>query len=122
MAGLTGIPKVLKNLNEHLREMKIKITKQGMHRAVLFVETKAKIYTPVRTGNLIGSYETNVIKKGDQVVGEIKNHASYAIRVHEAPPSTNWKKPGAKSKFLEDALFENKKQIFNILRESAKIK
>lgn len=73
------------------------------------------------TGNLINSHETEVIDLGTDLVGEIRVTADYALHVHEAPPGTHFRKPGASSKFLEKALYEEQKKVADILIGGGKL-
>lgn len=113
---------VLRNLNREIRKIKGNLSKKGMYQAVLLVERTAKIKTPVDTGNLIGSYSTNVKEHQNKITGEIRNSAAYAVYVHEMPKTNHFKKPGSGPKFLEQALFENRDKIAQILARSVKLK
>lgn len=68
--------------------------------ASMEIIAKALYYTPVDTGNLIGSLYIKPITRGF----EIGYTADYAVYVHEI--TENHHEPPTRSKFLEDAAFE----------------
>ncbi len=119
-----GGEKVIANLNREIAKIIGNIQNKGMREVVTLVRREAEIITPVKEGNLIGSYSTDVYKEGDKIIGEIKvggGEESYAIYVHEMPDDYNFTKPGSGPKFLERPLFENTSKILEILKDSAKI-
>lgn len=115
---IKGRDRVLSNLNKEIAKIEGNITEKGMWKSILLVEREAKIETPVRTGNLINSYSREVRKEHEQIIGEIKNNAAYALIVHETP--AHYRKPGSKWKFLEDPLKKNSQRILDILANSAR--
>lgn len=106
---------IVANIEKKMREQENN-TKKGMWSALLFVMRPIKIATPVDTGNLINSYDTDVFENlSGQIVGEIKNTAEYALPVHEKS-GQKFRKPGATNKFVETPLKQNADSILKILQ------
>lgn len=124
---ITGAEMVDRNLNRAIARIKGQ-TEAGMIAALALVEAKAKEYTPVDTGNLIGSYDTIVMPTGAGPVGIITVHAvskgkdgsdtSYAQIVHDRQ-GVSYKKPTAKAFFLRDALYEMRDAVLATIKAYA---
>lgn len=84
----------------------IKAAKKGAIAGGLLIRREGMKQTPVDTGNLIGSWYGPVVKAAsiaNKVLVQFGLTAAYAPFVHEKMGVT-FRKPGAKSKFLEDPL------------------
>ncbi len=117
---IEGLDTVLRNLNREISKIKGK-TKIGIIKATLLVKREAMKITPVDTGNLVNSAFSNVVVKGNNIVGTIGFQAAYAAAVHEMVEAT-FKKPKAEAKFLETPLKKNAKKILSIIKKEAKIR
>jgi len=107
-----GQDQVLRNLNRAILDISGR-TKAGIDDALFFIREKAISKTPWDTGNLANSfYMRDLLFKGKSPAGEIGNTAEYALPVHENLESNH---PVGESKFLENAITENKNKILNII-------
>ena len=59
-------------------------------------------------------------EKGDNGEVHVGYTASYALPVHEAPPGTQFKRPGSQSKFLEQPAREMGNELRDIIRKARK--
>jgi len=89
-----------------------------MHAVALAVKGTALPLTPIETGNLRGSWYSEVKAQGDNIGVEVGFGASYAVYVHER---TELHHPVGQAKFLEEALKRETKNILQILVKSAKV-
>lgn len=119
---LKGQKEVLDNINKELSGVKSRISKEGMHTALLIWRREAMKLTPVATGNLINSYTSKVVDKSTGIEGILANHASYALHVHEMPKTTKFQKPTASVKFVEIPLRKNTDRFLAIFEKTARIK
>ena len=106
-SGLRGVTSAIRKLNQTFKKIE-KRSEQGMIAVVLKVKAEALKQTPIDTGNLRGSFETQVSKDGTiisysaptdvqsnsgaepptsqhGVQGMVKVGAEYALWVHEIP-------------------------------------
>lgn len=116
---VTGKRQVIRNTVIQVSNMKNR-TRAGMWRAVFLVKGQALRMTPVATGHLRGSCDTDVISTSNKVTGMIWYSATYAIWVHEI--NKNYRAPGTSWKYLERALAENSRQVMKILEDTARIR
>lgn len=125
---ISGTEALLNNLNKEIGKIEGRISKRGMWAVLLLLKRESMKLTPVRTGNLRGSYSTFVYSGYYGVEGYLVNNASYALFVHEMAEYTrqgvyvNWRSPGTGPKFVERALRNNYKRVLQILTDSARIK
>jgi len=119
--ALTGMATVIKNMTAEMQRVQER-TRGGMHRAVLTVKRASMKQTPVDTGNLMHSHDTEVFSQGMTIIGEIRVTADYAVYVHEMPESYNFRRPGSGPKFLEKALYENQQKVIDILARAGRIR
>lgn len=101
----TGARKFVGTFKDRLNEMKVG-TKKGMEDAVKVVAAEAARLTPVDTGDLLGSQFTEVVIKGDKIIGWVgydkEGNHSYGAYQHEVPyDHSNSNNPQAEDKFLE---------------------
>ncbi len=117
--AISGFDNVLRNLNKEVMSIKGR-SRAGMHEVALTIKNTALPLTPHDTGNLRGSWFSNVIQQGDNIGVEVGfgEGATYAVFVHERTELHH--DPPTQSKFLEEALKRNEKKILQILRETAK--
>ena len=115
---LTGTERVLANLNREILGIKGR-TRAGVMKAALLVKNRSVKRTPVDTGNLRASAYVQEWRIGKGPGAEIGYTAAYAPYVHEIDKA--YRKPGTSWKFLEKALRESRKEILEIIRESAKV-
>lgn len=87
---------------------------QGVQRAALLVEGKAKEKVPVRTGTLRRSITSIVQREGDQVVGVIGTNVRYAPYV-ELGVRRKVARP-----YLVPALQESEAEIASIIEQAIK--
>lgn len=102
---------VIRNIESEVRRS---FTTEQMQNVVEAIGMLATQYVPVDTGNLRDSQYKNVRIDGTKLIGTVGydlSRAPYAIIVHETP--REYKKPGSKWKFLEDAAF----QVYSVLEE-----
>lgn len=119
--ALRGMSTVLGNVSRQMAKVKVK-GQGALARAALLVKRKSMELCPVGdTGNLVNSHETEVVPSGLSLKAEIRVTADYAIYVHEMPETYHFRKPGSGPKFLERALYENQKAIFDILAKEGRI-
>lgn len=127
---VTGIDKVLENLNKEIGKLRGRSMK-GLLKAGLLVQREAQKKTPVELGNLRGSAYTRKAQKNELAV-EIGFEAAYALFVHEnreqklkgqARPSKLGKYwgPSGEPGFLTNALKRNQATILKIIAKEAKI-
>ena len=126
---LEGIKEVSNQLNKELDKITIR-TSKGMLLAAILIrrdmdKTEPKI--PVDTGNLRASWFTDPIRtsKGPALLmGFTANYAAWVHEMGEKKDGTdiNWNRPGSGAKFLEAALYRNKDEIINIIRDNAAVK
>ena len=132
-----SVDRVIRTLEDTLESVKRDVTYTGMAQAVLLVKRTAMLKTPVDTGNLKSSYDTDVIwnrSLNGSIVGEIRNTAEYAAQVHEMPGTLRGKPrssgkgyywdPGGDvgPKFLERALNEEREKVLRLLIRSALVR
>lgn len=117
---ISGIGMVLANLNREIAGIKGR-TRTGMHAVALTIKGTALPLTPIETGNLRGSWYSDVKQQGDKIGVEVGygEGASYAVFVHERT-ELHHASP-TQSKFLEEALKRKAKAIFEIIRKTAKV-
>ena len=116
-AKITGLEKVLKNLNKEIGKIKGR-TKAGIWEAALAVRYRAQELTPVETGHLKGFVSTPPPIDSPRGPGTyIAFHAEYAVYVHEIQA----RHKAGQWKFLETALRELKKKVLDIIKRNAKI-
>jgi hypothetical protein len=118
MAKVTGINKVVRNLNQEINKIEAR-SMAGLIGAAIIVRrdmdhTPPKI--PVDQGNLRASWFTDPYYQGSNPVVRLGFSAEYAWEVHEKV-GANFKRPGAGAKFFEAALKRNQKKM---LQEIAK--
>ena len=143
---LEGIKEVSNQLNKELDKITIR-TSKGLILAAALIrkdmdDTEPKI--PIYTGNLRASWFTDPIraKTGPALLmGFTANYAAYVHEMVDAnfkgdPDKVRYTKsgkvtaatkkftrrPGAGAKFLEAALYRNKDEIINIIRDNAAVK
>lgn len=116
---ISGIDKVLRNLNREIKAIKGR-SRQGMHMAALIVKGTALPLTPIETGNLRGSWFSHPLQQGDNIGVELGygEGASYAVYVHER---TELHHDVGQAKFLEEALKREEKRILEILRKTVHV-
>ena len=120
---VTGVDKVLKNLNKEVQAIEGR-TLKGLIRAAIIVrrgmeESSPKI--PIDTGNLRASWFTDPHYQGENPVVRLGFTANYAWYVHEMV-GANFQRPGSGAKFFEAALKREKKEMLAVIQEEAKIK
>lgn len=115
---ITGLDRVLCNLNRHIAKIPGK-TKAGMKEAALLIQSESMRLTPHDTGHLKGSsYVNSPMEAANGDVGvEIGYTAVYAPYVHEI--NANYRR--GQWKFLVTALKQNAKKILEILRKTARV-
>lgn len=118
---VTGVDKVLRNLNREIKQIE-GLTMKGLIQSAILIrrdmeQTSPKI--PVDTGNLRASWFTDSHYQGQNPVVRLGFSAYYAWKVHENV-GANFKRPGAGAKFLEAALKRNKNQILKTIAREAK--
>lgn len=118
---VTGLAEVTRNLNKEIKKINGDVRK-GMQKVGLKIKTAAREITPRDTSVLMQSafYSTGQVN-GDWVV-RIGYTASYAAAVHEMPASNNWTMQGTSSKFLFNAVMNNRDNILRWIKEAAKVK
>lgn len=117
-AKITGLEKVLRNLNKEIKKIEGR-TKAGLWEAALAVRYRAQELTPVETGHLKGFVSTPPpidTPRGPSTY--IAFHAEYAVYVHEI----NANYTVGQWKFLETALRELKGKVLDIIKRNAKIR
>jgi len=87
---------------------------QGVQRAALLVEGRAKEKAPVRTGTLRRSITSVVLKEGNQVVGVIGTNVRYAPYVELGV------RRSAARPYLVPALQESAEEIGGIIEQAIK--
>ena len=114
---ILGVPVVLKNIENAFDEIKLK-SYRGLIKCQTVLVREAMPITPLKSGNLRGSYNmpipTEVLP--GVVVATVENTAEYAHRVHEMPEETRWTTKGTGPKFLERPLFENVNEFMELIR------
>jgi len=132
MAKVKGLDTVIKNLNKEINGLRQR-TYSGLLAGGAFLEGAAKKKTPLVTGNLRASGYHRGLQKNPPAV-EIGFSAAYAVFVHENLEQKLKGKPRPKSagggtywdkgepKFLENALLENQRKIFDIVKSHAEVK
>lgn len=118
-SSISGLSTVLGALAREMKKVEVK-NKRGLTMATLLIKRESMVMCPRATGNLEGSHETEVIDTGRGFRGEVRVGAEYALSVHECT-HCKFRKPGAQAKFLEKALFNNQKAVFDILGTSGRI-
>ena len=79
---------------------------------VTFVQKESMKRTPIDTSTLQASHRSKVQGTGRNAVGMVWLLASYALFVHEARKSVNFKSPWPRGrKFLERAIVDNIREI-----------
>jgi hypothetical protein len=118
---LEGIKKLFRGLDSADKEIQQAVVR-GMESGRLVVQRGAMKQTPVDTGNLIGSFSAPWDTRGPRDYRiRLTYSAEYALDVHERV-GANFRKAGAKAKFLEDPLFDNEGRVRQILlRELRKV-
>lgn len=127
--GVSGLDKVLKNLNAQIAKLERR-GKKGLRRAGLLIRREGQKQTPVESGNLVNSwYGPEITQTPTKTVAEIGLTAAHAPYVHEMVganftgprPGARVKarrkkgKKGAKAKFLEDPIKDNEKKILSLI-------
>ena len=112
--ALKGMATVMRNLTKEVAKVQ-GAERVALGQAALLVKRESMNKTPVDTGNLRASHETEVMNEGSGPKAEIRVGAEYALYVHEMPENYNFKRPGSGPKFLEKALYENQDQVLQIL-------
>lgn len=112
--ALRGMSTVLRNITKEVAKVE-GAERLALSQAALLVKRESMNRTPVDTGNLRASHETEVMNEGDGPKAEIRVGAEYALYVHEMPESNNFQRPGSGPKFLERALYENQQEVLRIL-------
>lgn len=108
---LRGLKEVQRNLKKVGRVSERNL-KHAMTEVVVDVQRYAMTRTPIDTGNLRSSFKNKVEKTSKGYRGKIWNESSYALFVHEAPPSTHFKSPWPRGrKFLERGITDNLRAI-----------
>jgi len=98
----SGTNQVIANLNKEIEGLRSK-SKKAMWGAALSIKAKTLPITPVDTGNLRGSWYTEVFEAADGFASaEIGFTAAYAPYVHEIDKI--YRAPGTGWKFLERGL------------------
>lgn len=96
-------------------------TVQGMNQAGEFLLAKSQEQVPMDLATLA---ETGTVEQSTDIdtPAKVVYDTPYAARLHEHPEYQFSKKsnPGAKGKYLEDPAMENKAEIGNIIRASAR--
>lgn len=116
---VAGERKVLANLNKAILKIKGR-TQAGIMDALAFVQEKADEKTPLKTGNLRGSYVTEqLVLKKDLPAGRIINTAEYALWVHEILENEH---TIGEPRFLENAFLENTDKILSIISSRLRLK
>lgn len=92
----------------------------GLKRAGLFLQRESQKIVPIEFGVLRNSAFTRSEGSGFGTVVRVGYDASYAIYVHENLDASH--KPGKQAKFLERPLREKRKQMADIIMESAERK
>jgi len=113
---------VLGNVSRKMAKVAVR-ERGALAKAALLVKRGSMEHCPVGdTGNLVNSHETEVMPDGAfGSRAEIRVTADYAVYVHEMPETYHFRKPGSGPKFLERALFENQKRVFDILVREGRI-
>lgn len=115
---ISGVDLVLKRLNAEIQGIQGR-TKAGMRAAALLVKGRAMRLTPVATGHLKGSADTQVYDTSMGPAADVYYTAFYAPFVHEI--DKNYRSPGTGWKFLERALSRSEKEIVEIIARTAKV-
>ncbi len=123
---IVGVDKVLANLNKEIRAIEGRLVRRGMFQAGNLIRRESIKLTPVDTGNLRSSAFVRVNMRRGRPTAIVGYSAAYAAFVHERTHTKGGKKikfkaSRASAKFLERALFANKKKILAILARSARI-
>lgn len=118
---VTGVDKVLRNLNREIKQIE-GLTMKGLIQSAVLIrrdmeQTSPKI--PVDTGNLRASWFTDPHYQGQNPVVRLGFSANYAWFVHEMV-GANFQRPGAGAKFLEAALKRNKDTILKTIAREAR--
>jgi len=83
---------------------------------VAMLQRESMKRTPIDTGNLRGSHRSRVIGNGKKTIGAVYLTAAYALFVHEALSSVNFKSKWPRGrKFLERAFVDNISDIANMI-------
>lgn len=116
MAIFNGFNKLRSNMRRKVNQIE-----RGQCRALMksgrLVERRAKQKTPVEWGNLKASGYSRWESSGKTPLVEIGYTADYAVPVHEDLES--WHNVG-EAKFLENALNESEKDVYNLLKQAGK--
>lgn len=114
---ITGGEAILKNLNREIRKI-VGRTRAGMLEAALLVKGESQKLVPVDTGNLRGGATAEVFTIGKNIVAGVGFTAAYAVHVHE---NLEAKHTVGQSKFLENAVINNKSRILSTIRRRARV-
>jgi len=115
--GMSGLDKVLRNLNREVQKIKGR-SRSGLWQAALTIQRRSQELTPVKYGHLrssAGSYAYDT-PKGPGAV--IYYTAFYAVFVHEIDKAYTvgqWK-------FLETAMKEKKAVVLKIIQRAVRIR
>lgn len=114
---MTGLDKVLRNLNREIRGIRNR-SRTGLWEAALVIQAESQRRTPVKTGHLKGSADSRVYDTAKGPGAVIYYMAFYAVYVHEIDKSYTvgqWK-------FLETALKEKRHEILEIIKKRVRIR
>lgn len=92
----------------------------ALKEASSFIMEKSDETVPIDTGNLANSKYDRLTDAGKTVSIEVGYTAEYAKVVHENV-GANFKRPKARAKFLEKAIYENVDKIKSIIGANFKI-
>ncbi len=113
LTRVTGLSKVIGNLKKAGRGYQQQL-ERGLKRGGIFVLRKSQKVVPIDTANLKGGGEVrNVGGKGEKTDVVVLYKANYSVYVHEDMNAQHNK--GKTAKFLENAVRQNKEELFKII-------
>ena len=107
---IKGMDELIKNFKKY-PAISAKEVQAAINKSILYVEGKAKIKTPVKTGRLRAGYR----QKFGPLTGTLFNPIKYAMRQHEG---ISFKHKVGEAKFMEKALDESIGRIEKFFGES----
>ena len=72
------IKRVGKSAEEHAQELQVRLLK-GLEKGVKAIESDAKVRVGVDTGNLRRSITSDVVMRGNSIVGKVGSNVEYAF-------------------------------------------
>ena len=122
-----GFDKVVNNLKREVRGIKNRSGK-GLIEAAIIVQRdmdKTPPLIPVDTGNLHGSWFTQLLNlpKGKAIImGFSANYAAFVHENMEKEGKVTWRRPGAGPKFFQASLERNHDKILEAIRSNGQVK